>query len=57
MLCMATPAGLEEFFLQLGDPVESSTSAPVKLSKQEQDARMKKAAELAPEYRTELLPP
>jgi quercetin dioxygenase-like cupin family protein len=56
MLCMTTPAGQEEFFLQIGDPVESSTSPPVKLGREEVEARMKKAAELAPQYRTELLP-
>lgn len=55
MLCMTTPAGQEEFFLQIGDPVESSTSPPVELSKEEREARMKKAAEIAGEYRTEFL--
>jgi quercetin dioxygenase-like cupin family protein len=55
MLCMCTPAGQEEFFMAVADPVASRTSAPPKLSKAEQAERGKKAQALAPKYRTELL--
>ena len=55
MLCMCTPAGLEEFFAQVGDRVASRTSPPLRLSKEEQAERGKKAAELAPRCRTEML--
>jgi quercetin dioxygenase-like cupin family protein len=55
MLCMCTPAGQEEFFLKIGDRVESRTSPPVSLSNEELETRMKRATELAPHYRTELL--
>ena len=54
MLCMCTPAGQEEFFAQVGDRVASRTSPP-QLSKEEQAERGKKAAELVPKYRTEML--
>lgn len=56
MLCMCTPAGQDEFFLAVGDPVDSRASQPPKLGKEEQAERGKKAEALAPKYRTELLP-
>jgi hypothetical protein len=55
MLCMCTPAGQEEFFMAVGDPLESRTSAPPKLDKAGMEERMTKAKALAPKYRTELL--
>lgn len=55
MLCMCTPAGQEEFFLQVADPVPSVDSAPPELTESEQRERGKKAADLAARYRTELL--
>ena len=57
MLCMCSPAGQEEFFLAIGAPMKSRTAHAPKLSEEEQKAFVKKAAELAPRYRTELLPP
>lgn len=57
MLCMCTPAGQEEFFMQVGDRLESRTSAPPKLDNAGTEERTKKAKELAPKYRTELLKP
>ena len=56
MLCMCTPAGQEEFFMTIGDQVASRTSPPPKLSNK-REARRRRAEELAPKYRTELLPP
>jgi quercetin dioxygenase-like cupin family protein len=55
MLCMCTPAGQDEFFAQVGDPVDGPTAAPPQLSPQEQQQRREAAARLAPEYRTEML--
>ena len=55
MLCMCAPAGQEEFFAQVGDRVASRTSPPPQLSAQGKAERGKKAAELAPRYRTEML--
>ncbi len=57
MLCLAAPAGLEEFFLEVGDPLESRTSPPPKLDKVQMEERIKKIMALAPKYRTELLIP
>ena len=57
MLCMCTPAGEEEFFLALGTPLASRTAPAPKLTPEEQQLFIKKAAELAPKYRTELLAP
>lgn len=55
MLCMCTPAGQDEFFARVGDPVDGPTAAPPELSAQEQRQRAETAARLAPEYRTEML--
>jgi quercetin dioxygenase-like cupin family protein len=55
MLCMCTPAGQEKYFLEVGDPLASPTAAPPELSESEQAERRRKAAELAPRYRTEML--
>jgi quercetin dioxygenase-like cupin family protein len=55
LLCMCTPPGQELFFMAVGDPVNSRTAAPPKLSQQEQAERIQRAKALAPLYRTELL--
>jgi quercetin dioxygenase-like cupin family protein len=57
MLCMCTPAGQEEFFVAIGDPLASRMSPPPKPDKAGMEERMKKAKALAPKYRTELLKP
>ena len=57
MLCMCTPAGQEEFFMEVGDSLESRASPLPKLDKAGMEERMKKAKALAPKYRTELLKP
>ena len=55
LLCMCTPAGQEEFFMAVGDPVESRTAPPPKLSPAEQVERLQRAKALSAKYRTELL--
>jgi quercetin dioxygenase-like cupin family protein len=55
LLCMCTPAGQEEFFMTVGDAVESRTAPPPKLSHAEQAERGQRAKALAARYRTELL--
>jgi quercetin dioxygenase-like cupin family protein len=55
LLCMCTPAGQDEFFLAVGDPVDSRTAPPPKLSPDERAERVRRAKALAAKYRTELL--
>jgi hypothetical protein len=55
LLCMCTPSGQEEFFMAVGDPVDSRTAPPPKLSPDERAERMQRAKALAAKYRTELL--
>jgi quercetin dioxygenase-like cupin family protein len=57
MLCLCTPAGQEEFFMAIGDPVASRTAPPPHLSAEEIAERGKKARALAPKYRTEFVNP
>ncbi|GLS23320.1 hypothetical protein GCM10007874_63400 [Labrys miyagiensis] len=55
MLCMCTPSGLDEFFMAIGDPVDSRTAPPPPLSPADIAERQAKAGALAGRYRTELL--
>ncbi|MFY1669540.1 cupin domain-containing protein [Plantactinospora sp. WMMB334] len=55
MLCMCTPAGQEEFFRRVGDEVASKDAPPPSLTADEVAERRKRATELAPAYRTEML--
>jgi quercetin dioxygenase-like cupin family protein len=57
LLCLCAPAGQEEFFTLVGQPVGGRTQAPAPLSPDEQAAFITKAQALAPVYKTELLPP
>lgn len=57
LLCVCTPPGQEEFFEEVGVPVDSRTTPPPELDEASQAAFLKKAQELAPLYRTELLGP
>jgi quercetin dioxygenase-like cupin family protein len=54
LLCLCVPAGQEEFFAQVGVPVATRTTPPPKLDEAHQAVSIKKAEELAPQYRTEL---
>jgi quercetin dioxygenase-like cupin family protein len=55
MLCICSPAGQENFFLEVGVPVATRTTPPPKLDPKEQAAFIDKVKALAPRYRTELL--
>jgi quercetin dioxygenase-like cupin family protein len=57
LLCICAPAGQEKFFDEVGVRVASRTARPPELDKVAQAAFIKKAIELAPKYRTELLGP
>jgi quercetin dioxygenase-like cupin family protein len=57
LLCMCSPSGQEEFFLEIGSRVPDRTAAPPKLGEAEQKEWRERAATLAPKYRTELLSP
>jgi quercetin dioxygenase-like cupin family protein len=55
MLCVCSPAGQEEFFLEVGTPVAARTTPPPKLDETAQAEFKAKAAALAAKYRTEFL--
>jgi hypothetical protein len=54
---MCSPAGAEEFFLAIGEPVQSRTTPAPEMSPEKKVEFMKKAEALAPKFRTELLKP
>jgi quercetin dioxygenase-like cupin family protein len=55
MLCVATPAGLEEFFLEIGDLVDGRTTPPPKLTPEASGERQKRVGSLLAKYRTEMV--
>jgi quercetin dioxygenase-like cupin family protein len=55
MLCMCTPAGQDEFFLEAGFPLEGRTSPPPKPTTQEIAEKRQLIAALLPKYRTEMV--
>ncbi len=55
MLCICSPAGQERFFIEVGVPVATRTTASPRLDEREQAAFIAKVVALAPKYRTELL--
>jgi len=57
LLCLCAPAGQEEFFAEVGQPVTSRTEPPSALDEEAQAAFITKSKALAPKYRTELLLP
>ena len=56
-LCLCSPAGQEEFFMAVGDRVDSRTAPPPKLSHAEMAGHQQRTAALAARYRTEMLAP
>jgi len=57
LLCLCSPAGLEEFFMAIGLPVASRTTPAPNLDPAAEAELMAKVKALATQYRTELLPP
>jgi len=57
LLCLCAPAGQDEFFTLVGQPVAARTEPPRPLDPAAQAAFIAKSQSLAPHYRTELLPP
>ena len=57
LLCFCAPAGQDEFFALVGQPVASRTDPPPPLDPGAQAAFVAKVRSLAPRYRTEVLPP
>lgn len=55
LLCLCSPAGLENFFKEVGVPVATRTTPPPKLSPAAQAEFKAKSVALSPKYRTELL--
>jgi quercetin dioxygenase-like cupin family protein len=55
LLCICSPAGQEEFFMEVGVAVATRTTAPPNLDPAEQKAFRAKAKALATKYRTEFL--
>jgi quercetin dioxygenase-like cupin family protein len=55
LLCMCAPAGQEEFFALVGQPVATRTEPPPPLSPDEQPAFIAKAMSIAPRFKTVLL--
>ncbi len=57
LLCLCSPAGQEDFFRAVGIRVAHRTEAPPAVDEAAQAAFLAKAVGLAPQFRTELLPP
>ena len=55
MLCLCSPAGLEEFFLETGTPVASRTAPAPPMTAAEQEAWIAKAVSLSARYGMEFL--
>lgn len=55
VLCLVSPAGLEEYFAAFGDPVAARDTAAPNLTPEELETRLKAAADLASRYRIENL--
>lgn len=57
LFCMCTPPGQEDLFMEIGDPVDSRTAPPPRLSEGERAERGQRAKSLMGKYRTEILGP
>lgn len=57
LLCLCAPAGQDEFFTLVGQQVSSRTEPPPPLDDDAELAFRARAEELAPRFRTVLLPP
>jgi quercetin dioxygenase-like cupin family protein len=57
LLCICVPAGQDEFFAEVGVPVQTRDAPPPQLDDSERAAMMGRARALAAQYKTELLGP
>jgi quercetin dioxygenase-like cupin family protein len=55
LLCICSPAGQENFFMQVGTQVETRTTPPPKVGKAAQEKMEATVKELARKFRTEML--
>ena len=55
LLCLAAPGGLDEYFQGFGDALPARSSPGPRLSEEQVAQRMRRAGELAPRYRIEML--
>ena len=55
LLCVCSPAGLDELFRAVGVPVAARTTPPPQLDKAAADEMMAKTIALLPKYRTEMV--
>jgi quercetin dioxygenase-like cupin family protein len=55
ILCICSPAGLDDYFREVGTPVATRTSPPPPLKEEDRAAFVQKSSALSPKYRTELL--
>jgi uncharacterized cupin superfamily protein len=55
LFCICSPAGQEEFFMELGVPVATRTTPRPELDGAAQSALRAKSEALAPKYRTEFV--
>ena len=55
MICICSPAGNDEFFIEVGVPVATRTTPPPRLDGEQMVEFLKKVKAIAPKYRTELL--
>ena len=54
MLCVVAPAGLEEFFAEVGEVLPSRTATPRELTPDERAAQLRHGAELSAKYRVDI---
>ena len=57
LLCTVAPAGEEDFFFAIGDPVPTRTAPPPELDEAARAQRAARAKALAAKYRNEFLVP
>jgi len=55
MICICSPAGNDRFFLEVGVPVATRTTAPPRLDDKQMAEFLEKVKSIAPKYHTELL--
>ncbi|HEY1984998.1 MAG TPA: cupin domain-containing protein [Terracidiphilus sp.] len=55
LICICSPAGIEDFFMEVGVPLDARDTPPPQLDQTQMAEFLAKATALAPKYRTELL--